>query len=378
MGRLESIYAKLPVWAQHVAVSAYGCYWYWYRFGPGSRALATEYRERDFWTREQWSHWQREHLAALLQRAMKHVPYYERAWTKSDQLAAREGRIAELPLLEKEPLRANYRDFLDQSRAGVATKICHTSGSTGTPIATVWTREEMRRAMAVREARSAGWAGVSFHRSRATFSGRMAEPDPESRGPYYRYNWPERQVYFSPFHLRPDTAAQYVRALERHQVEWLTGYAVSYYLLAKMIVEHSLPRPTRLKAVVTTSEKLTAEMRAVMQTAYGCRVYEEYSTVENVLFASECPAGKLHVSPDVGLVEILRSDGSPCEPGEPGEVVATCFMRTHQPLIRYRVGDVASWSAEPCDCGRAMPVIQEVCGRVEDVAMGQWAPSRHR
>jgi phenylacetate-CoA ligase len=107
-------------------------------------------------------------------------------------------------------------------------------------------------------------------------------------------------------------------------------------------------------------------MRAVMERAYGCQVFEEYSTVENVMFASDCERGRLHISPDMGLVEILRADGSACAPGESGEVVATGLRRDYQPLIRYRLGDLASWDDEPCPCGRQMPVIKEVIGRLED------------
>ena len=93
---------------------------------------------------------------------------------------------------------------------------------------------------AVREARSASWAGVSFREARATFSGRMVVPDPHSKGPFHRFNRAENQVYFSPFHLRPENATAYLEALERHQVRWMTGYAVSYYLLARFIEHRGL------------------------------------------------------------------------------------------------------------------------------------------
>jgi phenylacetate-CoA ligase len=245
-----------------------------------------------------------------------------------------------------------------------------TSGSTGTPISSYYTIPELRQSLALREVRSARWAGVSFSVPRATFSGRMVEPNPDSKGPYYRFNIAERQVYFSPFHLRPDTVQQYVDALNRHRIEWGTGYAVSYYLLARFMLEKEIAPPSHLKAIITTSEKLTAEMRVVMEQAYGCKIYEEYSTVENAIFASECEHGRLHVSPDVSVVEILRPDGSPCEPGEAGEVVVTTLARTYHPLIRFRLGDVAMWDDEPCPCGRQMPVIKEVLGRIEDVVIG--------
>jgi phenylacetate-CoA ligase len=247
--------------------------------------------------------------------------------------------------------------------------VFHTSGSTGTPIASIWTVPEYRNALALREVRSAGWAGVSFRLPRATFSGRIIVPDPNSEGPFYRFNIVERQVYLSAFHLRRETAAAYVEALRRHRVQWLTGYAVSYYLLARFMLEQELPAPP-LRAIVTTSEKVTPDMRATMQQAFGCRVYEEYSTVENAVFASQCEQGRLHVSPDSGIVELLRPDGTPCQPGEPGEVVATCLMRDYQPMIRFRLGDMAVWDANPCPCGRSMPILREVLGRVEDVIVG--------
>jgi phenylacetate-CoA ligase len=51
-------------------------------------------------------------------------------------------------------------------------------------------------------------------------------------------------------------------------------------------------------------------------------------------------------------------------------VVVTVLSRVYQPLIRFRLGDVAAWDDAPCSCGRAMPVIKEVLGRMEDIVVG--------
>lgn len=369
MGKLDSIYANLPVWAQHTAVSAYGYYWKWLRFGPGYQRALQGYLQRETFSPPKWAAWQQARLQQVLEIAATYVPYYQSAWGKSELAALRVGRLEDLPLLEKAALRSDPRAFLRQDMRPRPELVFHTSGSTGTPVATHWTVADLRDSLALREARSARWGGVSFRQARATFSGRMVEPDPQSPGPFYRYNLAERQVYFSAFHLSPASAPHYVQALRRHRVQWLTGYAVSCYLLAKFSLEQNLAVP-QLKAVITTSEKLTSGMRRVMQSAYGCPVFEEYSTVENVLFASECEQGRLHLSPDVALVEILRPDGSRCLPGEAGEVVATCLVRQYQPLIRYRLGDMAAWDPQPCPCGRPMPVLKEVLGRIEDVVVG--------
>lgn len=366
---VDRIYPQLPVWTQHLAVSAYGVYWYWQRFGPGYSRYVREYADRDRWPAEQWRFWQQTMLRDLLEVVAEQVPYYRRVWGREEQAAARAGRLEELPLLEKEAVRLEPEAFLRQDLPRPPRFAFHTAGTTGTPMKFSWTIEELRRAMAVREVRSAGWAGVSFRLPRATFGGRMPVQDPESRGPFYRYNLVERQVYLSPYHLRPETAAAYVRSLWRHQPEWMTGLAVSYYLLGKFILEQQLEVPP-LKTLISTSEKVTRNMREVLEQAFGCRVHEEYGAVESNVLATECEQGRLHVSPDVGVVEILRSDGAACEPGEVGEVVATSLVRTCQPLIRYRLGDLAAWDSEPCPCGRAMPVLKEVVGRLEDVVIG--------
>jgi phenylacetate-CoA ligase len=369
MSFAERLYKKMPLIAQHGMVSAYGAYWYWLRFGPGYEAACQKFAQRTAYDISQWQTWQQQRCQQLLTTAARYVPYYQQTWTKQEKEAAQAGHLYEMPLLEKEAVRENPLLFLRQDQRPRYRITFHTSGSTGTPVATIWTVPEVRASMAVREIRSAKWAGVSFKIPRATFSGRIVEPDPNSSGPFYRFNLVEQQVYLSPFHLRSDTAVAYIHALKKHKIEWLTGYAVSNYLLANFILENNIPS-LKLKALITTSEKVTPEMRKVMEVAYGCRVYEEYSTVENHLFASECEYGRLHLSPDVGIVEILRQDGSPCLPHEVGEVVVTGLLRRYQPFIRFRLGDLAAWDDQPCPCGRQMPIIKEVVGRLEDIVIG--------
>lgn len=369
MSRTDAVYARLPVVGQHAAASVFGSTWAWARFGPGFQGHLAAFEARDRWDAERWNAYSERVVPEMLSNAVERVPYYQHTYTAEQRRAAREGRLADLPLLDKAPLRLDPVQFLDPAERPRRPRVFLTSGSSGTPIATWMSTDELRASMAVREARSARWAQTSFRFPRATFSGRMVVPDPSSAGPFYRLNAVERQIYMSAFHLRLDTAAAYLDAFRRHRIQWATGYAVSYSLLARFIIESGLD-PLSLRAVITTSEKVTDPMRRLIGAAFGCRAYEEYSSVENAFFASECSEGSLHVSPDVGVVEILRADGSPVERGEVGEVVVTSLMRRLQPLIRFRIGDTAMWSSEPCSCGRGMPVIAEVCGRTEDILIG--------
>lgn len=369
MGRFDKIYAASPLLVQHGAVTAFGAKWAWSRFGPGYLKHLHGYRERDRFSSQQWDAYTGQQLRSVLSQAAREVPYYRNTWSKEEKQAALSGELSGLPLLSKEPLREDPVQFVNPELRPRRPLIFHTSGSSGTPIATYWSVDELRESTAVREVRSAAWAGTSFRYPRATFSGRMVEPDPNSSGPFYRFNAVERQIYLSPFHLSSANAHKYVEAFRRHKIQWATGYAVSYSLLAGFILSEGL-EPLNLRSIITTSEKLTGPMREKISAAFGCPVFEEYSSVENVSFASECERGSLHVSPDAGVVEILRPDGSPTEPGEVGEVVVTGLYRRVQPLIRYRIGDFATWGDSECGCGRAMPIIAEVQGRTEDVVTG--------
>lgn len=369
MSKSDYFYRSSPLWLQNKMVSLYGIWWHWLRFGGDYSRYIEEIHKRELFTRIEWNKYQHDKLITLLRICIDEVPYYKNNWSLLEKEASLVGDLTKLPVLEKQALRGSESLFHRQGSGGIFKQTFHTSGTTGTPISTTFTLSELRESLAIREVRSANWAGVSFTQSRATFSGRMVEPDPEEREYVYRYNAAEKQVYFSAFHLSPTTARNYVEALKKYKVVWMTGYAVSYYLLARYILEQKIEVPP-LKAVITTSEKLTNQMRSLMEKAYRCKVYEEYSTVESALFASECEHGRLHVSPDVGIVEILRPDGAPCEPGEVGEVVVTCLFRSYQPLIRFKLGDLAAWDPEACTCGRQMPVIKEVVGRIEDVVTG--------
>jgi phenylacetate-CoA ligase len=214
------------------------------------------------------------------------------------------------------------------------------------------------------------WAGINYKVPRGMIGGRKIIRKGRSKGPYYRYNIIEKQTYFSAYHISSSTANEYIKGMMRNKVEYMTGYASSNYFLARFIEENGLKAP-QMKAVLTSSEMLTTEMRDTFKRVYGCKTYDSYNGVEATCLVSECEHGKLHISPDVGIIEILNEKGDPCVPGETGEVVTTGLLNFNQPLIRYRMGDLLRMSKDQsCPCNRQMPVVEEIVGRIEDTVIG--------
>jgi phenylacetate-CoA ligase len=369
----DRIYTSSPTWLQNVGLSAYGYVWKHRRFGGCFQDELTAYQARELFSGDDWKAYQTSQLRKLLLHASQNVPYYQRAlsilthekisdFTKEDLL--------DLPLLEKENLRSEPLAFIARGTDLRRLHPYHTSGTTGTPVAIQFTNDMHRTWSAAYEARVRRWAGIDRHMSRAMIGGRLVVPKASSTPPFWRYNRAERQLYMSAFHISLQNAIHYVEALNTYKPDYLVGYASSHYFLARMILEQKL-QVGQPKAILTSSEKLTPEMRSVLEAAYHCQVYDAYSGVEACCLASECEYHRLHISPDVGIIEILDENGQPAAPGVPGEIVATGLLNIEQPLIRYRTGDLADWSDQPCPCGRHMPVIEELVGRLEDIVLGR-------
>ncbi|MES2691525.1 MAG: hypothetical protein V4658_14045 [Bacteroidota bacterium] len=364
------IYKNSPLPLQNLAITFYGYQWKKRRFGGIYRQEYEGYRQREVFTPPQWESYQNQHLNKLLLHAVSKVPYYKEAFNGIDINAVDIHSLHKLPLLEKNTLRKLGETTLLSTSKEPGGEFYSSSGSTGTPTKILFSAAMHQRWSAAFEARIRNWAGLSINNARGMIGGRRIVSDGESEGPFYRYNRIEKQVYFSAYHISEKNAANYVEAMHKYKTDYMTGYAMSNYFLARFIEKKNLHAPT-LKAVITSSEKLTMEMRETFERVYGCKSFDSYSGVEACGLISECEKGKLHISPDVAIIEIIKADGSYAKPGEEGEAVCTGFLNYDQPLIRYKIGDVLRLSKQQtCECGRHMPVVDEIIGRTEDTVIG--------
>ena len=357
--KLETLVPYLPEPLKTLAINSFAILWKRKRFGPVFHKAWPEFVEREKYTAEEWRNYQEEKLRQLLVHAFETVPYYHASFRKKgfDKEYLKKFKLEELPLLplvEKDTLRAYPESFLSSVAPRKKLYSLSTAGSTGTPLKIWYTPEIHALNNAVREARSRRWAGVI--------------PPNQTKPPFWVYNYFERQLYLSAFHISPANIPYYVKALNKYKPDYLEGYAFSHFFLARMIGELGLD-VHKPRCVITSSEKLTNEMKKTIEDVYRTKVFDEYGNVEGCCFASECASGSLHISPDVGIVELIKENGEYAADGEIGEIVATGLLNFHQPLIRYRIGDLAIPVSKSCQCGRQMPVLKEIVGRLQDVVI---------
>lgn len=372
---LEKIYFRLPVTMQNLAMSAYGLKWNRYRFGGIWKKEVEESRNREFWSSDKWNAYQTQELRKLLLYAFDNVPFYtdkyknegiERGFLENIRIED----LKYLPFLTKEEFRRYGDSTMLTSLPKSKGEWSHSSGSTGIPVKMWLPNSITQKFNALMETRVRNWAGVTCRDPRAMVGGRRIMDGNNLHPPFYRYNFIEKQTYVSAFFVSETSVPDIIKGLIKNKVNWITGYASSVFFIADMVKRLGIKAP-KLKAAITSSDKLTLEMREVIEEVFGCDTFDSYSGSEACGLISECPERRLLVSPDCGIMEFLDENGQDITAGETGEIVSTGFLNYEQPLIRYKIGDMAKLSLNQSSVGgRHMPVVDSISGRVEDIIVG--------
>jgi len=294
-------------------------------------------------------------LRRIVRHAIEQVPYYRKLGVGPD--------LAEFPILTKQAVREHRELLRAANYRHRPTTTKKTSGSTGVPLKVVIDEDGLawKRACTIRADEWSGWRR----------GGRVAKAwgNPEYRQfgikGWLRNKLLERAIHLDTLKMTDVDIADFARQLRRHRPSLIFGHAHSVYLLADYLRQHGVtpPRPT---GIITTAMVLHDFERQRIEEVFDCRVTNRYGCEEVSLIACECPAHQgLHVNVDSVYVEIMDGD-QPAKPGRPGQVVVTDLSNFAMPLIRYRVGDVASWSANTCACGRSFPLLERIEGREAD------------
>lgn len=310
--------------------------------------------------------YQGERIAALVEHARRHVPYWrERSGQES----------ATLPVTTRAQVRA-HRESMRWPEAPGKLIRHSSSGTTDDNLSFYLDRERQAWHRALR-IRALARLGVELGEKQLHYWPHFAAPG--ASGPLKDTARAVRDCLTNDvvFDLRPMTPARLDAALallERYRPVVLVGYPSWLFALA----EHHARTGRRLRArprlVLSTGELLYAFQRRAIEAAFGVRVVEEYGSQDVGLIASEDADGRWRVSWEHVAVEVSR-DGCWARPGELGEIVATNLHSHVMPFLRYATGDVVRMPLEPnperSDGDRApLTVLPPIEGRASDVPVG--------
>ena len=129
----------------------------------------------------------------------------------------------------------------------------------------------------------------------------------------------------------------------------------------------------RIRTLIVAGEpggSLPAVRNRLSSAWHGARVFDHHGMTETGPVTHEDPdaPGTLNVFEGSFLAEVIDpAAGTPCRPGDLGELVLTTLRRLGSPLIRYRTGDLVRCDPEPD--GRIRRLPGGILSRLDDMVI---------
>ncbi len=305
---------------------------------------------------------QRKKLRSLLVHAHENVPYYANLF-RSSGIDPHDIKDVEdlvwIPTTSKLKLQSLPPEEI--LARGTRPENCIadvTSGSTGIPLHVYFTKEDyqFRSLMFIRTFMETGYR--LKHRQAIVCDTRFVSS---------KAYWIQKVGLFRKLYVPVQASLErQIEMLRNYRPDYIHGYAVSLGVVAREIIRRGI-RDIAPRGVCTGAELVSRRTREIINTAFQVDMVDTYATIESGVIAFECSAHRgYHINMDGVVVEFLK-DGKRAQPGERGRVVITNLQSFAMPIIRYELGDVCVPSADSCPCGRALPLMSVVEGRVDDL-----------
>ncbi|HKN37853.1 MAG TPA: phenylacetate--CoA ligase family protein [Acidimicrobiia bacterium] len=116
------------------------------------------------------------------------------------------------------------------------------------------------------------------------------------------------------------------------------------------------------------AEPLFPEIRAEAEATWNVPVINNYGSSEAGGMAIACGQGSgLHVVEDLSIIEAVDETGRPVAPGERSAKVYVTNLYNHTlPLIRYEITDEVTLTDDRCPCGSAHRLMEDPQGRLDE------------
>jgi len=324
--------------------------------------------EKNQWLKlEELREIQQKNLKFLIKHAYENTPYYHRKFKerglKPDDIKTKED-LAKLPALTKEEFRNNFDDLVTTSYSRQKMRLYSTGGSTGEPLR-FYVIKKQRSWETAAMIRGNSWCGYRLGDKISLIWGSPIDVSETEKFDNKIINFFWRRLFLAASELSEARMRRYAQKLIDFKPKILRGYSSAVYLLSRFIEHEGLN--VSPDAVITTAEMLFDHQRRKIEEVFGCDVYDSYGSREVEEIASECAEHVgYHISAENVVLEFVKN-GEWVAPGEMGAILVTNLSNYAMPFIRYEIGDLGKQSDEICPCGRGLPLLKSLEGRITDI-----------
>lgn len=309
--------------------------------------------------------WQK--IGELLHHAQKNVPYYRGVMQKVGVTVAGivySRRLDLLPILERATITQQRDRLIAENISSDRLHPNSTGGATGEPLQFYDDLKGLNQSYAA-VWRAERWCGVEIGDRQAYLWGANFDVSAYEGFMGRIRAWALNMLMLPAWRLSKENALRFLRRTVRFRPRLLVCYAGSLYQWARLLDFRNYTIPG-LEAIIVSAETLYDDWREAIEHTFGVPVYDRYGARDFKFVAQECAEHSgLHIAAENCYVEIVR-EGRLAKPGELGEIVITRLDNWAMPFIRYRTGDLGVLSDTLCSCGRGLPLLERIEGRVQD------------
>jgi phenylacetate-CoA ligase len=342
-----------------------------YKRFTGTSKKFNQIKRIERYTDKELAEYTNKNLTELILYAYQNAPFY-RDTLRSSGVVQCNGTVklenfSNIPLLSKEDIRNSFELLTSRELNARSWKYKTTGGSTGQPLTVIHDLERVGWVNAIKDLRNE-WSRMRFGDARVRIWGSERDLFYGKESLRVRANrWVNNTVWLNAFSLTPDKMRGFVRVINRKKPKQIKGYTTCLYEFALFIERNGIDIVSP-DSIICSAGTVTDTVRKKIEHVFRSKVFNSYGSREIQAMAFECAEHiGLHVMAPIVYLEIVDQDGNPSKPGEIGEVVLTPFFNYAMPLLRYRIGDMATWAdSSTCTCGCHWPLIEKVEGRVTE------------
>jgi phenylacetate-CoA ligase len=308
-----------------------------------------------------------ERLRSILIHARQNIPFYQKRFNDcgfNPNSFNHPDELLKIPPLTKENIQQNLSHLIDRSYKG-PSRLESTSGSSGNPL-TFRIDREFAAGFRAEMYRGHQWAGLDIGAKEGRIYGIPIDTLPNIKEKIKDALMNRRRL--SVFDLSDTAMHAYWRILDSFKPQYLHGYTSGIYRFTDFVKRKNLKPSFSLISIIPTAEVLQTHEKELMEEVWNAPVFNEYGCSETGILASQCGHGSMHMNAENNFVEFIagcRHAG----PDEQAEIIVTNLNNKVMPFIRYKLGDIASFKNEPCRCGRTLPLMNLVEGRLSSMLL---------
>jgi len=274
--------------------------------------------------------------------------------------------LNKIPTISKEDIRANYPDNIISKTVNFSKcKIWQTSGSSGLPMKMIYDQRADDFANSI-ILRSYIENGLRYFDKWCVMG-----PDDYIRDKPKRFLITQKMGFLSPYYVSIfETMEKKVSLIRRYKPRVLDSLSNDLYLLAKYIEKNDI-KDINPEIVTTNGEVLVSSMRDYINKIFNVKLSDLYGCYELRRTAWECQCHEgYHIDVDSLIMQFIR-DNEEVSSGERGNIVFTGLYNYAMPIIRYDIGDIGIPLDVKCSCGRGLPLMKLIEGKLMDFLVTQ-------